>query len=265
LSEWKELSKESQTRWDGIAEFWDDYMGEHSNRFHREIVKPKTEELLAIEEGQTILDIACGNGNFSRRLADLGAKVVAFDYSAKMIERAKIRSKDYLNSIEYQVIDATNYASLIELGTEKFDGAVANMALMDIADITSLTKALQQLLKKNGVFIFSIPHPCFQAPSTRKIHETEDINGEIVTRNSVQISKYLAPEPIETIGIRGQPVPHIIFHRPLSYYVNLFLSSNFVLDGWEEPSFEKDEESNKRFDWYELPPAVIFRFRKKPL
>jgi len=89
-----------------------------------------------------------------------------------MIERAKLRSKDYLNSIEYQVIDATNYDALIELGTERYDGAVANMALMDIADITNLTRALQQLLKKNGVFIFSIPHPCFQAPSTRKIHET---------------------------------------------------------------------------------------------
>ncbi|MNP53222.1 hypothetical protein D3C76_1476790 [compost metagenome] len=118
------------------------------------------------------------------------------------------------------------------------------------------------MLKRNGVFVFSIPHPCFQAPNTRKIHETEDINGEIVTRNSVQTSKYLTPEPIEIIGIRGQPVPHIIFHRPLSYYVNLLLSSNFVLDGWEEPSFQKDEDSNKRFDWYELPPAVIFRFRK---
>jgi len=31
LSEWKELNKESQTRWDGIAEIWDDYMGEDSN------------------------------------------------------------------------------------------------------------------------------------------------------------------------------------------------------------------------------------------
>ncbi|MGZ9585866.1 class I SAM-dependent methyltransferase [Paenibacillus marinisediminis] len=262
MSQWKELTHESRTRWDGIAGFWDDYMGEHSNQFHREIVRPKTEELLAVDEGQIILDIACGNGNFSRRLADLGAKVVAFDYSPKMIERANLRSADYGDRIEYQVVDATNYDSLIELGTERYDGAVANMALMDIADITCLTRALQQLLKKNGVFVFSIPHPCFQTPSTRKIHETEVIKGEIVTRNSVQISKYLTSESFETIAIKGQPVPHFIFHRPLSYYMNLFISFNFVLDGWEEPSFKMDEHSNNRFDWYELPPAVIFRFRK---
>ncbi|MCM3745876.1 class I SAM-dependent methyltransferase [Paenibacillus pasadenensis] len=86
-----------------------------------EIVRPKTEELLAVVEGQTILDIACGNGNFSRRLADLGAKVVTFDYSSNMIERAKLRSKNYSSTIDYQVIDATSFDSLIKLGSERYD------------------------------------------------------------------------------------------------------------------------------------------------
>lgn len=49
------------------------------NRFYREIIRPKTEELLSVAEGHTILDIGCGNGMFSRRLADLGARVVAVD------------------------------------------------------------------------------------------------------------------------------------------------------------------------------------------
>jgi 2-polyprenyl-3-methyl-5-hydroxy-6-metoxy-1,4-benzoquinol methylase len=262
MSEWEELTRESQTRWNEIAEYWDDYMGEESNRFHREIIRPQTERLLEVAEGKTVLDIACGNGNFSRRLAELGANVVAFDYSPKMIERAKLRSYDYLDRIEYHVIDATNYDSLINLGIEKYDHAVANMALMDISDITVLTKALHKLLKTNGTFVFSIPHPCFQTPGMRKIHETEDINGEIVSRNSIQTTKYLTPEPIEVIGIKGQPVPHLIFHRPLSYYINLFSSSNFVLDGLEEPSFTIDEKANDKFDWYELPPAAILRFRK---
>ncbi|BBI33494.1 class I SAM-dependent methyltransferase [Cohnella abietis] len=262
MSEWKGLTVESQTRWDEIAEYWDDYMGEKSNRFHREIIKPQTERLLAVTEGKTILDIACGNGNFSRRLAELGANVVAFDYSPKMIERAKLRSTDYLNCIDYHVIDATHYESLINLGKEKYDSAVSNMALMDIADITILAKALNELLKEKGTFVFSIPHPCFQTPSMRKIHETEDINGEIVARNSIQIAKYLTPEPTEVIGIKGQPVPHLIFHRPLSYYINIFLTSNFVLDGLEEPCFTLDGAENDKFDWYEIPPAIIMRFKK---
>ncbi|GMK40209.1 class I SAM-dependent methyltransferase [Paenibacillus sp. CCS19] len=263
MSEWKSLTDESRVRWDQVAGFWDDYMGEHSNRFHREIVRPSTERLLEVKEGDTVLDIACGNGNFSRRLADLGAQVVALDYSAVMIERAKQRSASYENRINYHVADATDYEALLAFGVERFGRAVANMALMDISDIQPLTSALSQLLKRDGVFVFSIPHPCFQSPNVRKIHETEEIEGQIVSRSSVQITNYLTPESFETIGVRGQPVPHLLFHRPLSYYINLFLGAGFIMDGWEEPSFQLNADSASRFDWYELPPAVIFRFRKK--
>lgn len=174
MGEWKELTRESQARWEANTEYWDDYMGEHDNRFHRVIIRPKTEELLAVAEGQTILDIGCGNGNFSRRLADFIAKVVAVDYSPKMIERAKLRSRGYGDRIEYRVADVTQYEELIRLGVGRFDGAVANMALMDMADVSALPRALGELLKAGGAFVFSILHPCFQPPGLRKIHETEE-------------------------------------------------------------------------------------------
>lgn len=80
---------ESKKRWETNADFWDERMGQHSNRFHREIVRPSTEVVLNVNEGEKILDIACGNGNFSKRLAQLGARVTAFDYSANLIENAK--------------------------------------------------------------------------------------------------------------------------------------------------------------------------------
>ncbi|UVI29039.1 class I SAM-dependent methyltransferase [Paenibacillus spongiae] len=162
MGEWNELNDESQTRWDANAGYWDDYMGAQSNQFHRELIRPHTEQLLKPAEGQTILDIACGNGNFSRRLAELGANVVAFDYSPNMIERAIARSAEYAGRIEYRVADASSTAQLHELGIERFDSAVANMALMDIADIAPLVQSLLTLLKPDGIFVFSITHPCFQ-------------------------------------------------------------------------------------------------------
>jgi 2-polyprenyl-3-methyl-5-hydroxy-6-metoxy-1,4-benzoquinol methylase len=261
LSEWKELIHASQTRWDENAVYWDDYMGDESNKFHRELIRPYTEELLEIEKGQTVLDIACGNGNFSRRLAECGVNVVGFDYSPPMIERAKLRSKNYSEQIDYYVIDATNYDSLINLGNRKFDSAVANMALMDIADIRPLVKALYELLQVKGSVVFSITHPCFQTPGMRKVHETEDVNGQIISRNSIQTFDYLTPKSYEAMGIKGQPISHFMFHRSLSYYMNLFFSSGFILDGIEEPSFTKEKDTGE-FDWYEIPPVVIMRFRK---
>jgi 2-polyprenyl-3-methyl-5-hydroxy-6-metoxy-1,4-benzoquinol methylase len=260
LAQWNDLNDESKNRWETIAEFWDDYMGEESNRFHRELIKPYTEELLQIEQGYEILDIACGNGNFSRRLSDLGANVTAFDYSNKMIERAQLRTKDKSN-ISYRVIDATDSFALLELGKGKFDQAVANMALTDISDIRPLVTSLYELLKDNGAVVFSIPHPCFQTPKMRKIQETEDVNGELITKNSIQTFDYLTPEPYQAIGIRGQSVPHYMFHRPLTYYLNSFFSSAFILDGFVEPSFKKETDAGK-FDWFDIPAVCIFRFRK---
>lgn len=262
MGEWQELISDSKSSWEQNAENWDDYMGAESNRFHRELIRPYTEKLLNIKKGQNILDIACGNGNFSRKLAEKGANVVAFDYSSKMIERAKNRSKDYHNQIKYKVLDATNYDDLLELENEEFDGAVANMALMDIADIAPLINSLHKILKPNGNFVFSITHPCFQTPGVIKVNESkEDIKGNMVFKNSIQISNYLTPKPYKTTAIQGQTIPHHMFHRALSYYMNLAFESGFVLDGVEEPSFKKEKDENQ-FDWFEIPPVIIFRFKK---
>ncbi|UVI29038.1 hypothetical protein [Paenibacillus spongiae] len=95
----------------------------------------------------------------------------------------------------------------------------------------------------------------------KKLHETEDRDGELIARNSIQTYRYQTPEPYQAIGVRGQPVPHYMFHRPLAYYMSLFFQSSFVLDGLKEPSFERVTES-KAFDWYEIPPVIILRFRK---
>lgn len=64
--------------WEANAEYWDTYMGDESNFFHCDIVRPHTEELLAIQADDFVLDIACGNGNFSSRMAKQGAQVVAY-------------------------------------------------------------------------------------------------------------------------------------------------------------------------------------------
>ena len=51
--------------WEANAAFWDDHMGDESNRFHREVVRPKVSELLNVQPDDFILDAACGNGNYS--------------------------------------------------------------------------------------------------------------------------------------------------------------------------------------------------------
>src|SRR5258708_39754800 len=82
------LTRETQEIWDRKAEHWDARMGE-GNAFQLHLVGPAAERLLAIQPGETVADIGCGNGVFARRLARLGAFVVASDFSPRFIERAR--------------------------------------------------------------------------------------------------------------------------------------------------------------------------------
>src|SRR5919112_274011 len=79
------LARQVHEAWEKKAAFWDERMGE-GNAFQRVLIGPATERLLEVLPGETVLDVACGNGVFSRRLAELGARVVAVDFSEKFVE-----------------------------------------------------------------------------------------------------------------------------------------------------------------------------------
>lgn len=202
--------------WETNAEFWDAYMGDESNDFHRDLVRPHTEELLHICPGDLVLDIACGNGNFSQRLAEYGAAVVAFDYSANMIELAKKRRAAVLDRVDFRVCDATNYDELLKLRqVQPFDKAVANMAVMDISDIEPLFKAVYKMLKTGGAFVFATHHPCFTYPD----------------------DDYFIGQTWLGEAIRGQPVLQNYYHRPIQEILNTAFRQGFVLNGFYEVPF----------------------------
>ena len=55
-------TEESKKIWEKNAQFWDNAMGDESNEFHREVVRPKVAEVLASNAADYILDIGCGSG-----------------------------------------------------------------------------------------------------------------------------------------------------------------------------------------------------------
>jgi len=75
------LNQEVRTLWESKAAYWDERMGDNGNEFQSTLVDPAAERLLGVEPGEVLLDVACGSGIMSRRLAALGARVVAIDFS----------------------------------------------------------------------------------------------------------------------------------------------------------------------------------------
>jgi 2-polyprenyl-3-methyl-5-hydroxy-6-metoxy-1,4-benzoquinol methylase len=260
---WLELSEETYQQWEKNASFWDEHMGE-GNDFQNLLIGPTTERLLNIQMEESVLDIACGNGNFSRRLARLGARVVAFDQSHTFIERAISRTTEEIDRIEYLVIDATEQEQLLSLGEARFDSAVCNMAIMDISDIEPLLNVLPHLLKPHGCIVFSVTHPCFNFNGISKIVEEKDLDGEMTYTYAVKVSEYITPTARMGIGVIGQPVPHYYFHRPLHVLLNSFFEVGFVLDRIEEPVFDLESNGHSPFSWNnfkEIPPVIIVRMR----
>ncbi len=256
------LGREVGEIWDRNAEYWDLRMGE-GNAFHSELIQPSQERLLDLRAGDLVLDVACGNGQFARQMARLGARVVAFDVSARMIELARGRTSDDAGQIEYSILDATDEEAIDALGKERFDAAVCTMALMDMPTIEPIVSALRRVLKPGGRFVFSVNHPCFNSEATTMLAEDVVSEGRRSTQYSVRISEYIRPATRQGEAMRGQPALQYYFERPLSRLFKSCFDAGFVLDGLEEPVFGEPGPTG-RPTWRNLgqiPPVLVARMR----
>jgi 2-polyprenyl-3-methyl-5-hydroxy-6-metoxy-1,4-benzoquinol methylase len=263
MSRTKNDNLNARQAWNYNAEFWNERMAE-GNDFFNVLIWPSVERLLQPIAGERLLDVACGNGVTTRRLAQAGANVTAFDFSDSMVTLAKKRGEHA--RIDYRIVDATDHEALLALGVGTFDGALCNMALFDMADVAPLMKALALLLRPNGRFVFSILHPSFNNPSSVQMGELEERMGVIVTTYSVKISRYLKPYMQNGIAMPGQPKPHPYFHRPLSSLLAPGFEAGLVMDAFEERAFPMDYTGgstelswNGRFS--EIPPVLIGRMK----
>jgi SAM-dependent methyltransferase len=244
--------------WRALGPWWDRQAGGAGGAFHRNVVAPSVEDLLVVQPGERVLEIACGHGGFARRLAERGASVVAFDVSEPFIERARLHARDHAHAdrVAYHVVDATDEEAVCALGVEPFDAAVANLALMNFADIGPLMRALARVLRPGGRFVFAIIHPCFGKLALRSQRSGPVVRllGRVLTAG-VRIPglngrvrralddveavrharRYLAGDVTQVDILTGLPTPHWNFHRSLGALLAPAFAAGFVLDGLVEP------------------------------
>jgi 2-polyprenyl-3-methyl-5-hydroxy-6-metoxy-1,4-benzoquinol methylase len=262
---WQQKNEETRRAWDVNAAFWDQHMGE-GNDFVEVLIWPATERLLELRSGEQVLDAACGNGLTSRRLAAMGAQVVAFDFAAEMVAHARQRTEEHAECITYHVLDATDEEAMLSLGEGGFDAALCQMALFDMAAIEPLMRSLGRLLRPGGRFVFSVIHPCFNNPRSVHVAEMEDREGKVTTAYSIKVSHYNTPLVARGVAIVGQPKPQLYFHRPLQVLLGAAFEAGFVLDGLEERAFPPDHPSGRNpLSWggsfSEIPPVLVGRLR----
>lgn len=259
------LNDEGKELWNQKAQFWDKLQGERGNRFHQELVSPSVETLIGQVDGKQILDIGCGNGQLARRMAELGAKVTATDFSENLIQLAQKRGTPIGFPIQYLFMDATDEKALLSLGVEKFDCITSTMAFMDIPDLEPMFRAAKNLLKAHGFFVFATGHPAFFTNNTAFISEMNEIDGKAVYTHSLRVTHYLHLPPQKGVGAPNEPTPHYYFHRPLHELLGVAFKHGFVLDALLEPTFSPQPgEEVRPLSWLSLsqiPPIITGRFQ----
>ena len=99
-------------------------------------------ELLNPQAGERILDIGCGDGALTQRIAGAGASVLGIDSAPSMIEAARARG------IDAKMISATSLPF-----DREFDAVFSNAVLHWVPDAEAVVEGVARALKPGGRFV----------------------------------------------------------------------------------------------------------------
>jgi trans-aconitate methyltransferase len=151
------------------AQAWDPVVYARNARFVSDLGSPVL-ELLAPQPGERILDLGCGDGVLTKKLADLGCEVVAVDSSAPQIDAARTLGLD----ARVMHADALPFR-------DEFDAVFSNAVLHWIPDADPMIAAVYHSLKPGGRFVAECGgHGCVQKIRTALVQalDLRGIDGE---------------------------------------------------------------------------------------
>jgi len=111
-----------------------------------QIVGEELCEALDIRAGQTVLDVAAGNGNASLAAARRWCHVTATDYVPALLERARERAAAERLEIEFREADA----EALPFASGQFDVVISTFGVMFTADQDKAAAELMRVCKSGG-------------------------------------------------------------------------------------------------------------------
>jgi len=234
--------------WEELADWFDRKQGDRGDLWHRALIDPPVLKLVGNCRRKEILDLACGNGYLSRRLARKGARVTAVDSSPRMLRKAKAHDPRNKLKISYLRSDANRLKGVAD---SSFDVVLANMSLMDMEDAEGAIRQVGRVLKRSGRLVASIYHPCFDTMSNSGwVAEKSVFKPAIVFR---KVRAYRTPfteeVPWRVSDTRRKYTRS--FHRPLNWYARVLSANGLAITALEEPAPTKEfleAEARKKGD-----------------
>lgn len=225
----------SATSWSAAAKWYDELLAE-ADTYQRAVVLPHLLRMMRVEKGERVVDVACGQGFFTRALAEAGATVVGADVSPELIELARKKNA----RIPYHV--APSHAMKV-LGDASADKAALVLAIQNIEDVRGTFAECARILRSGGRLFVAMNHPAFRVP--RRSDWGWDAGANVQFR---RVDGYLTEAKIKIEMHPGKDPGSFTwsFHRPLQFYVKALARAGFTVVNLEEWTSHKKSDSGPR-------------------
>jgi SAM-dependent methyltransferase len=223
--------------WEANAEAWTRQSRAGFDIYRDALNTPAFLSMLPPVAGLRGLDIGCGEGSNTRKLAELGARMEAIDIAPTFIRHAAEAERVAPLGITYRTADATD----LPFPDATFDFAAAFMSLMDVPDQGRALREACRVLRPGGFLQFSILHPCFCPPHRRVVRGADrrvkaiEVGGYFDSTAGKVDTWWFSTLPLEE---RKRVAPFRVprFHRTLAGWVEIIRQAGLGIERMGEPS-----------------------------
>ena len=228
------------TSWGPVAGWYDNLLEGAEGTYQKEVILPNILRLVDPKKGDFILDIACGQGFFSRFLHEKGATVVGADIAAELIDFAQ---KNSPAEITYKVAPADK---LLFAEDASFNKSLIVLAIQNIENIQGTFQEAFRVLKPGGTLHLVLNHPAFRIPG-RADWGWDDKTSTQFRR----IDAYMSEKTGQIDMMPGEKDEKkkkftTSFHRPLQVYFKALTKVGFSVTRLEEWISHKKSQAGPR-------------------
>lgn len=215
-------------------------------------------DLVGDIKSKVILDAGCGEGRLSRLLAEQGGVIYGCDVSSTMIREANLNESSQPQGVKYFTHDLTDPL----LGGRMYDLVIANLVLFNVHDLNSVVNNISKVLKRDGRFIFSLLHPCFN------MTRGQWYNLRYIGRNGGKIVFDIKKSYKDNSSYKKELLflsdEINFYHRPIETYFKTLSSNGLLVSDLLEPVLKINQVyDEKTYHHHFLPRFMIIKSSKK--
>ncbi|SRR5258708_1927416 len=175
-------------------------------------------KLCSPKKNKNILEIGCGDGEFTKRLIKLSSKIIATDITPEVIRRAK---KKYPKSktISFKVDDAENFS----FKDNSFD-IVCGISILHHVNYKKALKECFRVLKPGGKLFFSEPNYfnpiIYLAIHTPWLREKMEYSPDEVALKRLEIDRILKKTGFDNTKVYNYDFLHPSTPKNISSFIN---------------------------------------------